>query len=98
MFGVEVVTDEIRTRLPAFARGASWFVEHRPDLARLISHWQEPSKGDQYLLSLLRGHRLKCLLRRALDEAEFLSAHGVRSISKYHAEHPFVFAFDGIEY
>jgi hypothetical protein len=98
LFAVEVLGDHIQTRLPAFARGARWFVEHRPDLARLISHWQEPNQGDQYLLSLLRGHRLKRLLRRALDEAEFLSAYGVRSVSKYHAENPFVFSFHGMEY
>jgi hypothetical protein len=98
LFAVEVLGDHIRTRLPEFARGARWFVEHRPDLARLISHWEEPNQGDQYLLSLLRGHRLKRLLRRALDEAEFLSAYGVRSVSKYHAENPFLFSFSGMEY
>ena len=97
LFAVEVIGSHIQTRLPAFARGARWFVEHRPDLARLISHWQEPNQGDQYLLSLLRGHRLKALLRRALDEEEFLSPHGVRSLSKYHAQHPFVVNFDGME-
>jgi hypothetical protein len=64
----------------------------------LISRWQEPNKGDQFLLSLLRGHRLKALLRRALDETEFLSAHGVRSLSKRHGEHPFVFSCLGTEY
>src|ERR1700722_2352653 len=98
LFAVEVLGDRIRIRLPEFARGARWFVEHRPDLARLISHWEEPNQGDQYLLSLLRGHRLKRLLRRALDEAEFLSAYGVRSVSKYHAENPFLFSFSGMEY
>jgi hypothetical protein len=98
MFAVEVLGDHIRARLPAFARGARWFVEHRPDLPRLISHWEEPNQGDQYLLPLLRGHRLKRLLRRALDEAEFLSAYGVRSVSKYHAENPFVFSHGGIQY
>jgi hypothetical protein len=98
LFAVEVLGDHIQTRLPAFSRGARWFVEHRPDLARLISHWEEPNQGDRYLLSLLRGHRLKRLLRRALDQAEFLSAHGVRSVSKHHAENPFVFSCSGMEY
>ena len=97
LFAVEVLGDH-QTRLPAFSRGARWFVEHRPDLARLISHWQEPNQGDRYLLSLLRGHRLKRLLRRALDQAEFLSAYGVRSVSKHHAENPFVFSCNGMEY
>ena len=98
LFAVEQLDSDIQARLPQFARDARWFVEHRPDLARLISRWQEPNQGDQYLLSLLRGHRLKSLLRRALDETEFLSAHGVRSLSKYHAENPFVFSCLGTEY
>ena len=98
LFAVELLDDRVQTRLPGFARDARWFVEHRPDLARLISRWQEPNQGNKYLLSLLRGHRLKSLLRRALDEAEFLSAHGVRSLSKHHAENPFVFDCLGTEY
>jgi hypothetical protein len=98
MFAVQVLADQILGQLPDFARHARWFVEHRPDLARLISRWQEPNKGEQLLLSLLRGHRLKTLLRRALDETEFLSAHGVRSLSKRHLECPFVFLCQGTEY
>ncbi len=98
LFAVEVLQPEMDDALPEFTRRARWFVEHRPDLARLISRWQEPGKGDRLLLSLLRGHRMKCLLRRMLDEAEFLSDHGIRSVSKYHAEHPFVFSHRGTEY
>jgi hypothetical protein len=98
LFAVEVRQIDIENSLPEFTRHARWFVEHRPDLARLISRWQEPGKGDQVLLSLLRGHRLKALLRRALSEAEFLSAYGVRSLSKYHADHPFIFSYAGTEY
>jgi hypothetical protein len=49
------------------------------------------------LLSLLRGHRMKCLLRRMLDESEFLSPWGVRALSKYHETHPYVFRHDGFE-
>lgn len=98
LFAVELLENQMQPRLPMFTRNARWFVEHRPDLARLISRWQEPNQGDQYLLSLLRGHRLKRLLRRALDEKEFLSTYGVRSLSKHHAETPFVFSFCGMEY
>ena len=56
-----------------------------------MSRWQEPGKGARHLLSLLRGHRVKRLLARMLDEAEFLSPYGVRSLSRYHLAHPFVF-------
>ena len=67
----------------------AWYLEHRPDLASLVSRWEECGVGERHLLSLLRGHRVKCLLRRALDEAEFLSRFGVRSLSKVHAQQPY---------
>ncbi len=51
--------------------------------------WQESGTGERHLLSLLRGHRMKCLLRRMLDEREFLSDHGIRALSKFHEQHPY---------
>ena len=72
-----------------------WFLNHRPDLANLVSRWQKHGVGERHLLSLLRGHRMKCLLRRALDESEFLSDHGVRALSKIHAREPFRLECDG---
>jgi hypothetical protein len=98
LFAVEVLDGDAAKDRPEFASRARWFVGHRPDLARLISRWQERGKSDRFLLSLLRGHRLKALLRRALDEVEFLSAYGIRSLSKYHLEHPFVFTCRNTEY
>ena len=85
MFAVEVLDSDVFDRLPAFAARARWFLQHRPQLASLVSYWNEPGKGDRRLLSLLRGHRLTCLLRRMLDATEFLSPHGVRSLSKIYA-------------
>jgi hypothetical protein len=67
-------------------------------MAGLVSRWSEPGKGNRALLSLLRGHRLKCLLRRALDESEFLSSFGVRSLSRIYKDTPFVLRLDGGEY
>ena len=59
-----------------------WLLNHRPDLAALVSRWYEPGGGERRLLSLLRGHRMKKLLRRMLDETEFLSPYGVRALSQ----------------
>ena len=67
-----------------FTRALKWYLCHRPDLAKLVSRWEETGEGERHLLSLLRGHRMKCILRRALDETEFLSDHGVRALSKVH--------------
>ena len=77
-------------RFPRFAARTAWITENRPRLASLVSRWTEPGKGNRLLLSLLRRHRMKALLLRLLDETEFLSRYGVRSVSKVHAAHPFV--------
>ncbi len=95
LFAVEAIEPDHLERLPDFAQRLDWFLKYRPDLAALVSRWHEPGKGERRLLSLLRGHRMKQLLRRALDPHEFLSDHGVRSVSKYHQDHPFVFDCHG---
>src|SRR5262249_38522656 len=84
LFAVETLEPELLTRLPEFGRRLEWFLGHRPDLASLVSRWHEPGRGDRRLLSLLRGHRMKRLLRRMLDESEFLSPYGVRALSKHY--------------
>ncbi|HEV8550112.1 MAG TPA: glucosidase [Polyangiaceae bacterium] len=95
LFAVEVLEPGLFDALPGFTRRLRWFLEKRPDLANLVSRWQETASGERHLLSLLRGHRMKRLLARMLDETEFLSPYGVRSLSRYHLENPFVLELDG---
>src|SRR5260370_38782319 len=76
LFAVETLEPELLEKLPGFRKRLEWFLSHRPDLARLVSHWQSPGRGERRLLSLLRGHRMKKLLGRMLGEAEFLSDYG----------------------
>jgi len=64
---------ELLERVPEFKRRLEWFLKYRPDLASLVSHWNQEGRGHRRLLSLLRGHRMKRLLSRMLDETEFLS-------------------------
>ncbi len=89
LFAVETLEPELLAKLPDFTGRMEWYLKYRPDLARLVSRWQEHGLGERNLLSLLRGHRMKCLLRRMLDETEFLSDYGVRALSKIHAHQPF---------
>ena len=89
LFAVEVLEPGLAKELPDFAARMDWFLNYRPDLASLVSRWHECGTGERRLLSLLRGHRMKCLLRRALDESEFLSDHGVRALSKVHERQPY---------
>ena len=95
LFAVETLEPEMLEKLPGFRKRLEWFLEHRPHLASLVSHWQSPGRGERRLLSLLRGHRMKRLLQRMLDESEFLSDHGVRALSRAHLERPYVFRMDG---
>ena len=97
LFAVETLEPEMLERLPGFRRRLEWFLNHRPDLANLVSQWQSPGRGERRLLSLLRGHRMKKLLKRMLDESEFLSDFGVRSLSRVHLEHPFELKVGHIE-
>jgi Mannosylglycerate hydrolase MGH1-like glycoside hydrolase domain len=97
LFAVETLEPELLEKLPGFRKRLEWFLNHRPDLAGLVSHWQSPGRGERRLLSLLRGHRMKKLLRRMLDESEFLSDYGVRALSRAHLAEPYVFKVDHTE-
>jgi hypothetical protein len=98
MFAVEVLSPDVFRRLPSFAARARWFLAHRPKMAALVSRWTEPGKGSRNLLSLLRGHRLKCLLARALDPSEFLSDYGIRSLSRTYKDRDFLLHVDGRDF
>jgi hypothetical protein len=97
LFAVEIIDDQIMQLLPEFAKRLNYLLEKRPDLAALVSRWHEKGSEQKHLLSLLRGHRVKRLLCRMLDETEFLSDYGVRSVSKYHEAHPYELKVDGRE-
>jgi hypothetical protein len=92
---VEVLKPELLDRVPEFTARLEWFLNYRQDLARLVSRWNEPGGGETRLLSLLRGHRMKALLRRILDPNEFLSPYGVRALSRTYLDKPFVYNVDG---
>lgn len=89
LFAVETLEPDLLKKLPNFTARMKWYLSHRPDLAKLVSRWDEAGAGERHLLSLLRGHRMKCLLRRALDETEFLSDYGIRALSKVHERQPY---------
>jgi hypothetical protein len=95
LFAVEVLEPEVLAKLPSFSQRMEWFLTHRPDLASLVSHWDVPGVGKRRLLSLLRGHRMKALLKRMLAPEEFLADYGVRALSRYHKDHPYNFWVDG---
>ncbi|HET7036760.1 MAG TPA: hypothetical protein VFI42_13830, partial [Thermomicrobiaceae bacterium] len=98
LFAVETIDPEGMEGLPQFASAFHWFLAHRPDLAALVSRWEVPGEGRRRLLALVHGHRMKRVLSRVLDPQEFLGDYGVRSVSKYHRDHPYVLTLDGVRY
>ena len=98
LFAVEVLDEEVFQKMPGFTTRLDWFLRNRPDLANLISRWGERGKNQRHLLSLLRGHRMKCLLKRMLDEREFLSPYGVRALSRIHWDQPYRLKANGMEF
>ena len=98
LFAVEVLEPKLLEKLPSFSERLEWVLDTKPELAGLVSRWCDPGRGERRLLSLLRGHRMKSLLRRMLDETEFLSVYGVRALSKVHEEVPYVLHCHGHEH
>ena len=71
---------------------------HRPDLVDSVGPMAVPGENDNVMAALVREDQLRRMLTYMLDEDEFLSPFGVRSVSKYHQEHPVVLHLDGQEY
>ena len=98
LLAVETIEPDVLDALPDFRRRLEWFLEHRPELASLVSHWQVEGEHQRRMLALVRGHRMKRLLARMLDPEEFLSDHGVRSVSRYHLDHPYSIEHEGMRH
>jgi hypothetical protein len=98
LFSAHVVEPEQLARVPRFARRMQWFLENRPALARLVTAQPMDDMRHRRLLALVGPDRLARVLRTMLDEREFLSPFGIRALSRYHADHPYVLHVDGREH
>ncbi len=96
---VDVLYDRIIDRLPGFRKRMEWFLSYRPDLADFMTYMEQRDANGEgnglRLLAIPTRDRLSRMLRYLLDENEFLSPYGVRSLSKYHEEHPFEYDLHG---
>jgi hypothetical protein len=95
LFCVETIEPETLEKLPIFRDRVERTLNERPDLANLVSRWSEPGRGDRRMLSLLRGHRMKAILRKVFDPAHFLSDYGVRGLSKSLKDNPYEVSIAG---
>ncbi len=100
LIACENLEEEVIDRLPGFRKRMQWFLDNRPDLAESITamHLKGGDGHGHRLLSIPTRERLVRVLRYALDEREFLSPHGVRSVSAVHRGHPYVIDVQGAHY
>ncbi len=96
LFAVETLEPEIVERLPHFKRRMNWFIENRPEFRAHLDATRYSADGERRLLSLVPRARLRRVLEKVLDEREFLSPHGIRALSAFHRDHPYVFECNGI--
>jgi len=95
LFAVQTLDGELYERFPEFAAQTEAFFVRRPDLARRVSHLYKATGRRPHLLAFLDEDRIRDLLRRALDESEFLSPFGIRSLSRAHKECPYCIFHNG---
>src|SRR5262249_40420191 len=83
---------------PDFKRRLDWFVQNRPDLTADIATMRTTGQQGRRLVGLVRADRLRLMLRYMLDEQEFLSPYGIRSVSRFHRDHPYMLEVNGNRY
>jgi len=100
LIACEIVETAMLERLPDFSKRMEWFIRNRADLVRHVSMCEAaPDRSHRHrLLALPRRERLERVLRYVLDESEFLSPYGIRSVSKVHQQRPYVLEAGGQEY
>ena len=106
LLGVNVIEPAMIEKLPGFKKRLEWFIDNRPDLKKNVACMVTEGMSAKRLLALCyatkrndgKNNKLQRLLSYMFDEAEFLSPYGIRSVSKYHQDNPFVMHVNGNEY
>ena len=98
LLAVAVLDDDNCRDLSDFRARMDWFVDNRPELIKNVADICTPGHHLRRLLSIVDPERLKVILAKMLDTDEFLSPHGIRALSRYHKDHPFVLTANGVEY
>jgi hypothetical protein len=98
LFAVQTLEANVLEAFPGFKRRLDWFINNRPDLTADIASLRTPGQEGRKTVGLVRRERLISILRYMLDEKEFLSPFGVRSLSRYHKDHPYTLRLNGSEY
>jgi len=98
LLAVETLEQDIVDKLPGFKRRMQWFIDNHPDVANHIEVAEVPGKGTRRLLSLVNREQLGSVARYLLDESEFFSPYGIRAISRFHKDSPYVMRVNGSDH
>ncbi|HJX00942.1 MAG TPA: hypothetical protein VJ453_12310 [Terriglobales bacterium] len=98
LFAVQTLEPGLLERLPNFARRIRWYLDNRPDLTENIACFEAQGVKERQLLAMVDEKRLRRILKIMLDENEFLSPYGIRSVSKWHRDNPFRVQIAGQEH
>jgi hypothetical protein len=98
LFAVETLEPEVLEKLPDFKRRLEWFIDNRPDLGQNVACMRTEGIAERRLLSIADTEKLRSILKFMLDEREFLSPYGIRALSHFHREHPYVLNVNGMEH
>ena len=98
LFAVETLDPEVLDKLPDFKRRLEWFIDNRPDLTENVACMRSEGRGERRLLSIATTERLRSILNFMLDEREFLSPYGIRSVSQFHRGNPYKLDFHDMEH
>ena len=96
LFAVETLESKALNKLPDFKKRLEWFLDNRPDLT--VGCMRNPGDGDGRLLSIVGRDRLRRVLKVMLNENEFLSDYGIRAISRFHKDNPYILRVNGTEH
>jgi hypothetical protein len=98
LFAIDIIEPETLKLLPGFKKRLEWFITNRPDLRQNVACMETPGVGARRLLSIVSQAKLRRILTKILDQTEFLGDYGIRALSKYHAEHPYIFNVNGSQF
>ncbi len=98
LFATDTLESSVVDNHPGFRKRMQWFIDNRSDLTETLASLTETGQERRRLLSVVNRSRLERILQRVFDENEFLSPFGIRSLSRYHKDHPYSLQLEGHDF